>query len=93
VFLQSFLLVVGTLPFWDRLRRVPAAQSVLRGVNAAVLGLLLAALYNPVWTAGIANASDFALAIAAFLLLFVWQTPPWLVVLLGALAGGLITAL
>jgi chromate transporter len=93
IFLPSFLLVIGTLPFWDQLRRVPVAQSVLRGVNAAVVGLLLAALYNPVWTAGITNASDFALAIAAFLLLFMWQAPPWLVVLLSALAGGLIAAL
>ena len=92
VFLPSFLLVVGALPFWDELRRRSAAQSVLRGVNAAVVGLLLAALYNPVWTAGITSGADFALAIAAFLLLFMWQTPPWLVVFLSAVGGGLIAA-
>jgi chromate transporter len=63
---------------------------MLRGVNAAVVGLLLAALYQPVWTAGIANAADFALAIVAFLLLFMWQTPPWLVVVLSAIAGALL---
>ena len=65
----------------------------MRGVNAAVVGLLLAALYQPVWTAGITNAADFALAIAAFLLLFMWQTPPWLVVVLSAVAGALVAAI
>jgi chromate transporter len=67
------------------LRRQVLAQSMLRGVNAAVVGLLLAGLYHPVWTAGILMAGDYALAIAAFLLLFMWQTPPWLVVVLCAL--------
>jgi chromate transporter len=90
MFLPSFFLTIGALPFWDDLRRRPAAQSVLRGVNAAVVGLLLAALYNPVWTAGITSGADFALAIAAFLLLFMWQTPPWLVVVLSALGGAAI---
>ncbi|WP_374991522.1 chromate efflux transporter [Bradyrhizobium sp. LHD-71] len=87
VFLPSFLLVVGALPFWEGLRHRPTAQAALRGVNAAVVGLLLAALYNPVWTAGILNTGDFALAAAAFLLLVMWQVPPWLVVVLSA-AGG-----
>jgi chromate transporter len=89
VFLPSFLLVIGTLPFWDELRRLPSAQSALRGVNASVVGLLLSALYNPVWTAGITGPYDFALAITAFLLLFMWQVPPWLVVVLSAVGGGL----
>ncbi|MGE5165211.1 MAG: chromate efflux transporter [Sphingobacteriales bacterium] len=93
VFLPSFLLVIGTLPFWDHLRRRPFAQSMLRGVNAAVVGLLLAALYNPVWTSGITGPYDFALAVAGFLLLFMWQTPPWLVVVFCALGGGLIAAI
>jgi chromate transporter len=93
MFLPSFLLVIGPLPFWDDLRRQDWARSALRGVNAAVVGLLLAALYNPVWTAGITGAGDFALAIAAFLLLFMWQTPPWLVVILSAIGGGFIAAL
>jgi chromate transporter len=93
VFLPSFLLVVGMLPFWDQLRRLPVAQSVLRGVNAAVVGLLLAALYNPVWTAGITGPYDFALAAAGFLLLYMWQTPPWLVVMLSAVGGSLIATL
>jgi chromate transporter len=90
IFLPAFLLVIGPLPFWDALRRQPWAQAALRGVNAAVVGLLLAALYNPVWTSGIGNASDFALAAAAFLLLFMWQTPPWLVVAVCALGGAVL---
>jgi chromate transporter len=90
MFLPAFLLVIGPLPFWDELRSRPWAQSALRGVNAAVVGLLLAALYNPVWTAGITSAGDFALATAAFLLLFMWQTPPWLVVILSAIGGAAI---
>jgi chromate transporter len=93
IFLPSFLLVIGALPFWDELRRRPWAQSALRGVNAAVVGLLLAALYNPVWTAGIAGPYDFALAMAAFLLLFMWQVPPWIVVVLSAIGGALIAQL
>ncbi|HSI02333.1 MAG TPA: chromate efflux transporter [Reyranella sp.] len=92
VFLPSFLLVIGALPFWENLRRRASAQSALRGVNAAVVGLLLAALYDPVWTAGITNGRDFALAVAAFLLLFMWKTPPWLVVVLCAIGGAAIAA-
>jgi chromate transporter len=91
IFLPSFLLVIGALPFWEQLRRRPMAQAALRGVNAAVVGLLLAALYQPVWTVGITNATDFALAVAAFLLLFMWQTPPWLVVILSAAAGAAVS--
>jgi chromate transporter len=93
MFLPSFLLVIGPLPFWDELRARPWAQSALRGVNAAVVGLLLAALYNPVWTAGITNAGDFALAAAAFLLLFMWRTSPWIVVVLCAVGGAGIAVL
>jgi chromate transporter len=92
VFLPAFLLTLGALPFWDTLRRQPAAQAALKGVNAAVVGLLLAALYHPVWTSGIANAGDFAIAVVAFLLLLVWQAPPWLVVILSAAAGAALAA-
>jgi chromate transporter len=87
MFLPAFLLVIGPLPFWNDLRRRTWAQGALRGVNAAVVGILLSALYNPVWTSGITNARDFALAVAAFLLLFMWKTPPWLVVVFCALGG------
>lgn len=88
-----FLLVVGALPFWETFRRRRSAQAVMTGINAAVVGLLLAALYNPVWTAGITSPGDFALASVAFLLLFMWKTPPWLVVVLCAVGGALIAAL
>jgi chromate transporter len=87
IFLPSFLLLIGALPFWDDLRRRPAVQSALRGVNAAVVGLLLAALYRPVWTSAIFGPADFALGIVAFLLLALWAVPPWLVVVLGALGA------
>jgi chromate transporter len=87
IFMPSFLLVVGVLPFWDALRKRPAAQATLTGVNAAVVGLLLAAFYDPVWTAGILTRADYALAAAAFLLLFIWKTPPWLVVVVCAAVG------
>jgi chromate transporter len=90
VFLPSFLLVFGALPFWAQLRERPAAQTALRGVNAAVVGLLLAALYRPVWTSAVLGPADFAVAVSAFLLLAMWRTPPWLVVVLAAIAGQLI---
>jgi chromate transporter len=92
IFLPSFLLVIGGLPYWDTLRRRLTAQAALRGVNAAVVGLLLAALYDPVWTSAIHTPTDFALAITAFLLLVFWKVPPWLVVILSALAGAALAA-
>jgi chromate transporter len=92
IYLPSFLLIIGVLPFWTTLRQQPMVRAALRGVNASVVGLLIAALYHPVWTAGIVNAADYAIAIAAFLLLFMWRTPPWLVVVLGALAGAALGA-
>jgi chromate transporter len=93
IFLPSFLLVFGTLPFWQDLRRLSIAQSLLRGVNAAVVGLLLAAFYNPVWLSGILSKGDFALAAADFVLLFLWKAPPWLVVVLSAIGGQLLSTL
>jgi len=91
IFLPSFLLVVGALPFWDLLRSKSGFQAALRGINAAVVGLLLAALYNPVWTSAIHAPADFGLGLVAFGLLMFWKLPPWLVVVLTAL-GGEITA-
>jgi chromate transporter len=88
IFLPSFLLVWGVLPFWDRLRASGTARSAIMGINAAVVGLLLAALYDPVWVSAIAEPEDFALALALFALLAVWKLPPWLVVGLAA-AGGI----
>jgi len=87
IFAPSFLLVVGALPFWDALRRLRSVQQALLGINAAVVGLLLAALYRPVWTSAILSPGDFGLALAAFTLLAFWKVSPWLVVLLTA-AGG-----
>jgi chromate transporter len=87
IFLPSVLLVHGALPFWEGLRRMPAAQAALRGTNAAVVGLLLAALYDPVWTKGIHGAADFIVGLAAFGLLHFWKAPPWLVVGLSLAAG------
>jgi chromate transporter len=79
--------MIGVLPFWDHLRRLRAVRSALTGVNAAVVGLLLAALYNPVWTSAILTPADFGLGLAAFALLVFWKVPPWLVVILSALGG------
>lgn len=87
IFLPSFLLVAGALPFWEGLRRLRAMQAALLGVNAAVVGILLAALYQPVWTGAIFGPLDVALALVAFLALVFWKLPPWLVVLLTALGG------
>ena len=90
IFLPSFLLVVGTLPLWNALRGRPALRSALMGINAAVVGLLLAAFYDPVWTAAIHTPRDFALALAALLLLQIWKAPPWAVVLGGAAIMGVL---
>jgi chromate transporter len=91
IFLPSFLLLVGALPFWGTLRRRTGVQSALRGVNAAVVGLLLAALYKPVWTSAIFGPADFAIGILAFLLLAFWAVPPWLVVIFGAIAASVVS--
>jgi chromate transporter len=93
IFLPSFLLVIGVMPFWDELRRRSATRAALHGVNAAVVGLLLAAFYNPVWTSGILSKADFGLAVIAFVLLLLWQTPPWLVVIVCAGCAELLAAL
>jgi chromate transporter len=93
IFLPSFLLLIGALPFWDTLRRRPGVRSALRGVNAAVVGVLLAALYKPVWTSAILSPTDFAIGILAFLLLAVWAVPPWLVVIFGAVAATVVAGI
>lgn len=90
IFLPAFLLVVGALPFWDSLRRKPIIQGALVGVNAAVVGILLAALYDPIWTSSILAPADFALASILFIMLVFWKTPPWVVVIAGALGGVII---
>jgi chromate transporter len=87
LFLPGMLLVYGMLPFWDAMRTRPAAQAAMRGTNAAVVGILGAALYNPVWTSAVLSPRDFALALAGFLLLTIWKMPPWIVVVVLAGAG------
>ncbi len=87
IYLPTGLLVLGILPFWESLRRRPAAQAALRGANAAVVGLLLAALYQPVWTSAVHTPAEFALSLLVFGLLVFWKLPPWLVVAIAA-AGG-----
>jgi chromate transporter len=93
IFLPSFLMLLAALPYWDRLRRLPAVQSALRGVNAAVVGILLAALYRPVWLSAIFAPRDFAIALAAFLALAAWAVPPWLVVIAGTVVTALVAAM
>jgi chromate transporter len=90
IFIPSFLLVVGALPFWEQLRQNLRTQAALIGINAAVVGLLLAALYQPVWTSAILSAQDFGLALIAFVALMFWKLPPWLVVIAGGAAGWLL---
>lgn len=91
IFAPSFLLVMGALPFWEGLRRSPRTQAALAGVNAAVVGLLLAALYQPVWTSAIFTAQDVALALIGLVALMVWKLPPWLVVVGSGAAGWLLS--
>lgn len=90
IFLPAFLLVAGALPFWNGLRNSPRVQGALIGINAAVVGILLAAFYVPIWTTAITAPVDFALALLLFILLVFWKLPPWVVVLAGALAGTII---
>jgi chromate transporter len=87
IFLPGILILIGTLPFWDGFRTRPEAQAMMRGINAAVVGLLAAALYNPVWTSSVRTPRDFVIALVGFILLTVWRAPPLLVVGLSALGG------
>jgi len=91
IFLPGVLILMGTLPFWDSFRKRAGAQAVMRGVNAAVVGLLGAGLYNPVWTSSVKTPGDFGIALVGFVLLTVWRAPPLVVVTVSAL-GGIIVA-
>lgn len=90
IFLPGMLLLVGALPFWEGFRRHLMAQAAMRGANAAVVGILGAALYDPVWTSAVFTQKDFALALTGFILLTVWKTPPWIVVVISAIGGVLL---
>ena len=87
IFLPGILVLMGALPFWETFRRRSNAQAIMRGVNAAVVGLLGAALYDPVWTSAVKTPGDFGLALVGFVLLAVWQAPPLVVVAISALGG------
>jgi chromate transporter len=89
LFLPGLLLVYGMLPFWHALRARPLARGAMQGANAAVVGILGAAFYSPVWTSAVLTRSDFALALGGFLLLAVWKLPPWVIVALLAGEGAL----
>lgn len=93
IFLPGFLLLVGVLPFWDALRTRPLMQAGMRGANAAVVGILGAALYNPVWTSAVLTPTDFTLALAGFVALVAWKSPPWMVVVSLGVAGGVLAVL
>ncbi len=87
IFIPGILILLGTLPFWDSFRKRAVAQAMMRGVNAVVVGLLGAALYNPVWTSSVNGPGDFGVAVVGFVLLTVWRAPPLLVVVVSALGG------
>jgi chromate transporter len=93
IFLPGLLILTGTLPFWDAFRQRSDARAFVAGVNAAVVGLLGAALYNPVWTSSVRTVTDFLLALAGFILLVVWRAPPVVVVILTAIGAVVIAAL
>jgi chromate transporter len=87
IFLPGILILLGTLPFWNGLRELPSAQAAMRGINAAVVGLLGAALYNPLWVTSVKTPGDFAVALVGFALLTAWRAPPLIVVIIGAISG------
>nr|WP_300211079.1 chromate efflux transporter [Bradyrhizobium sp.] len=92
IFLPGMLVLLGVLPFWDSFRKRPNAQAIMRGVNAAVVGLLGAALYNPVWSTSVKTSGDFGVALLGFVLLIAWRAPPLIVVAISA-AGGILLAM
>lgn len=87
IFLPAFLLIFGSLPFWNSMRKNPKIKAALMGVNAAVVGILISAFYQPIWTSSIQTAIDFAFAAVLFSMLVFWKLPPWIVVLTGAVGG------
>ena len=92
IYLPSFLIVVATLPSFGALRSRPGVQAVLAGVNAVVVGILLSALYDPLWSSAIRGPADFGMALVAFLMLTFWKLPPWLVVVVTATGAALMAA-
>ncbi|PAD32168.1 chromate transporter [Paenibacillus sp. 7523-1] len=93
IFLPAFLLIIGTLPFWSSLRKNQYMQAALIGINAAVVGILLAALYQPLWSTAVTTPADFSLVCILFIMLVFWKCPPWLIVITGIIGGTLIELL
>lgn len=93
IFAPGLLLLIGVLPFWDALRSRRSTQKAMRGANAAVVGILAAALYDPVFVTAVAGPATLALALGCFVLLTAWRTPPWMVVIIGAAGGVVLTLL
>ncbi|PRS00283.1 ChrA protein [Bacillus sp. NMCN6] len=93
IFLPAFLLILGTLPFWNHLRRHPKVKGAMMGVNAAVVGLLISAFYQPIWTSAILKPIDFAFVSILFSMLAFWKLPPWFIVVVGAVGGSLLAFL
>jgi chromate transporter len=91
IFLPGILVLLGALPFWDASRQRAGVQAMMRGINAAVVGLLGAALYDPLWISSVKSVGDFAVALVGFVLLTAWRLPPLIVVILGAFAGVLMS--
>ncbi len=91
IFTPAFLLIYGALPFWDQLRRNEKVRGALMGVNAAVVGILLAALYDPIFTSSVVTVVDFSFAVLLFGMLVFWKLPPWVVVVTGAIGGMIIS--
>lgn len=91
IFLPAFLLILGTLPFWDTLRRNPNIKGALMGINAVVVGILISAFYHPIWTSAILTPIDFAFASVLFSMLVYWKLPPWIIVFTDAVGGTLLS--
>lgn len=91
IFLPAFLLILGALPFWNALRRNPKIKGALLGINASVVGILISALYHPIWTSSILAPKDFALAAILFSMFVYWKLPPWVIVICGAFGGYIIS--
>ena len=86
IFLPAFLLILGTIPFWDSLRLNPKVRGAMMGINAAVVGILISALYHPIWTSAILEPLDFVIAAILFSMLVFWKLPPWVIVIVGAVS-------
>ncbi|MFD4705811.1 chromate transporter [Gottfriedia sp. NPDC058432] len=91
IFLPAFLLILGTLPFWSSMRRSSKLRRALFGVNAAVVGILISAFCNPIWISSVFSIFDFVIVAILFSLLVFWKLPPWIIVLLGAISGEILS--